>query len=100
MSAHPGDGCAGGFRGEPKEAEALFYVEETRQEHRRGGRKRALGIRKPMVLLDGPNQRPLGDCKQSSAGKRDDWISCVMHFPSWRKSSRQESSCDRAPAST
>ena len=34
-----------------------IYVEEKLQVRRRGGRKRALGTRKPMVLPDGPNQR-------------------------------------------
>lgn len=34
-----------------------IYREEKLQVHRRGGRKRALGTRKPMVLPDGPNQR-------------------------------------------
>ena len=34
-----------------------IYREEELQVRRRGGRKRALGTRKPMVLLDGPNQR-------------------------------------------
>ena len=32
-------------------------TEEKLQVRRRGGRKRALGTRKPMVLPDGPNQR-------------------------------------------
>jgi putative transposase len=34
-----------------------IYAEENLQVRRRGGRKRALGTRKPMVLPDGPNQR-------------------------------------------
>ena len=34
-----------------------IYTEEKLQVRRRGGRKRALGTRKPMVLLYGPNQR-------------------------------------------
>lgn len=34
-----------------------IYLEEKFQARRRGGRKRALGTRKPMVLPDGPNQR-------------------------------------------
>ncbi len=34
-----------------------IYAEERLQVRRRGGRKRALGTRKPMVLPDGPNQR-------------------------------------------
>jgi putative transposase len=34
-----------------------IYGEEKLQVRRRGGRKRALGTRKPMVLPDGPNQR-------------------------------------------
>ena len=34
-----------------------IYREEKLQVRRRGGRKRALGTRKPMVLPDGPNQR-------------------------------------------
>ena len=34
-----------------------IYLEEKLQVRRRGGRKRALGTRKPMVLPDGPNQR-------------------------------------------
>ena len=34
-----------------------IYTEERLQVRRRGGRKRALGTRKPMVLPDGPNQR-------------------------------------------
>ena len=34
-----------------------IYAEEKLQVRRRGGRKRALGTRKPMVLPDGPNQR-------------------------------------------
>jgi len=34
-----------------------IYVEEKLQVRRRGGRKRALGTRKPMVLPDSPNQR-------------------------------------------
>jgi len=34
-----------------------IYTEEKLQMRRRGGRKRALGTRKPMVLPDGPNQR-------------------------------------------
>ena len=34
-----------------------IYTEEKLQVRRRGGRKRALGTRKPMVLPDGPNQR-------------------------------------------
>ena len=36
-----------------------LYAEEKLQVRRRGGRKRALGTRKPIVLPDGPNQRPL-----------------------------------------
>ena len=34
-----------------------IYREEKLQVRRRGGRKRALGTRRPMVLPDGPNQR-------------------------------------------
>lgn len=34
-----------------------IYAEEKLQVRRRGGRKRALDTRKPMVLPDGPNQR-------------------------------------------
>ena len=34
-----------------------IYTEEKLQVHRTGGRKRALGTKKPMVLPDGPNQR-------------------------------------------
>lgn len=34
-----------------------IYREERLQVRRRGGRKRALGTRKPMVVPDGPNQR-------------------------------------------
>lgn len=34
-----------------------IYVEETLQVRRRGGRKRALGTRRPMEVPDGPNQR-------------------------------------------
>ena len=34
-----------------------IYTEEKLQVRRRGGRKRALGTRKPIVLPDGPNQR-------------------------------------------
>jgi putative transposase len=34
-----------------------IYREEKLQVRRRGGRKRALGTRKPMVLPDDPNQR-------------------------------------------
>ncbi|MEM8575865.1 MAG: IS3 family transposase [Pseudomonadota bacterium] len=34
-----------------------LYAEEKLQVRRRGGRKRALGTRRPMVLPDGPNQR-------------------------------------------
>lgn len=34
-----------------------IYREEKLQVRRRGGRKRALGTRKPMVLPNGPNQR-------------------------------------------
>ena len=34
-----------------------IYREEKLQVRRRGGRKRALGPRKPMVLPDSPNQR-------------------------------------------
>jgi len=34
-----------------------IYAEEKLQVRRRGGRKRALGTRKPLVLPDGPNQR-------------------------------------------
>lgn len=34
-----------------------IYAEEKLQVRRRGGRKRALGTRKPTVLPDGPNQR-------------------------------------------
>lgn len=34
-----------------------IYAEEKLQVRRRGGRKRALGTRKPMVLPDSPNQR-------------------------------------------
>ncbi len=34
-----------------------IYAEEKLQVRRRGGRKRALGTRKPMVMPDGPNQR-------------------------------------------
>jgi putative transposase len=33
-----------------------IYTEEKLQVRRRGGRKRALGTRKPMVLPDGPNR--------------------------------------------
>jgi putative transposase len=35
----------------------LLYREEPLQVRRRGGRKRALGTRAPMVLPQGPNQR-------------------------------------------
>ena len=38
-----------------------IYREEKLQVRRRGGRKRALGTRKPIVLPDGPNQRWLLD---------------------------------------
>ncbi len=34
-----------------------LYREERLQVRRRGGRKRALGTRRPMVVPDGPNQR-------------------------------------------
>ena len=34
-----------------------IYAEERLQVRCRGGRKRALGTRRPMVLPDGPNQR-------------------------------------------
>lgn len=34
-----------------------IYHEEKLQVRRRGGRKRVLDTRKPVVLLDGPNQR-------------------------------------------
>jgi putative transposase len=34
-----------------------IYVEEKLQVRRRGGRKRALGTRRPMEMPDGPNQR-------------------------------------------
>lgn len=34
-----------------------IYREEKLQVRRRGGRKRALGSRRPMVVPDGPNQR-------------------------------------------
>jgi len=34
-----------------------IYQEEKLQVRRRGGRKRALGTRKPIVMPDGPNQR-------------------------------------------
>lgn len=34
-----------------------IYIEEKLQVRRRGGRKRALGTKKPMVVPDGPNQR-------------------------------------------
>lgn len=34
-----------------------IYREENLQVRRRGGRKRALGTRRPMVVPDGPNQR-------------------------------------------
>ena len=34
-----------------------IYAEEKLQVRRRGGRKRALGTRRPMVMPDGPNQR-------------------------------------------
>lgn len=34
-----------------------IYREENLRVRRRGGRKRALGTRAPMVLPDGPNQR-------------------------------------------
>ena len=55
-----------------------IYTEEKLQVRRRGGRKRALGTRKPMVLPDGPNQRPLSVIgKQSPAGQREAWISCL-----------------------
>lgn len=36
-----------------------LYREEKLQVRRRGGRKRALGTRAPMVLPEGPNQRLL-----------------------------------------
>ena len=36
-----------------------IYREEKLQVRRRGGRKRALDTRKPIVLPDGPTQRPL-----------------------------------------
>ena len=46
----PGDGFPGAaFR--------RLYREEKLQVRRRGGRKRALGTRKPMAVPDGPNQR-------------------------------------------
>jgi putative transposase len=45
-----------GFKVNHKKVRRI-YVEEKLQVRRRGGRKRALGTRKPMVLPDGPNQR-------------------------------------------
>jgi putative transposase len=36
---------------------AGIYAEERLQARRRGGRKRALGTRAPIAVLDGPNQR-------------------------------------------
>jgi len=36
-----------------------IYAEEKLRVRRRGGRKRALGTRRPMEVPDGPNQRPL-----------------------------------------
>jgi putative transposase len=45
-----------GFKVNHKKVRRI-YTEEKLQVRRRGGRKRALGTRKPMVLPDGPNQR-------------------------------------------
>ncbi len=45
-----------GFKANIKKVRRI-YAEERLQVRRRGGRKRALGTRKPMVLPDGPNQR-------------------------------------------
>jgi putative transposase len=49
-----------------------IYAEEKLQVRRRGGRKRALGTRKPMLLPDGPNQRWSLDPRH---GHSDQWRS-------------------------
>ena len=48
--------CREGFEVNVKKVRRI-YAEERLQVRRRGGRKRALGTRRPMVLPDGPNQR-------------------------------------------
>lgn len=48
-----------------------IYREEQLQVRRRGGRKRAMGIRSPMVLPAMPNQRPLAVRGQTARGQRD-----------------------------
>ena len=49
------------------------YREENLRVRRRGGRKRALGTRAPMVLPDGPNQRCSLDCVS-------DTLTCSRRF--------------------
>jgi len=48
--------CREGFEVNIKKVRRI-YAEERLQVRRRGGRKRALGTRRPMVMPDGPNQR-------------------------------------------
>ena len=48
--------CREGFAVNIKKVRRI-YAEERLQVRRRGGRKRALGTLRPMVLPDGPNQR-------------------------------------------
>ena len=58
-----------------------IYREERLQVRRRGGRKRALGTRKPMVLPDGPNQRPLSVNVPFTCRSKGAWISFQTHSP-------------------
>ena len=51
-----------------------IYREENLRVRRRGGRKRALGTRAPMVLPDGPNQR-------WSLDFVSDTLTCSRRFP-------------------
>ena len=54
-----------------------IYAEEKLQVRRRGGRKRALGTRRPMEVPDGPNQRWSLDLNLFSAYYR---LSSIARF--------------------
>jgi len=69
VSSHPCD-AREGFAVTHKKIRRI-YTEEKLQVHRRGGRKPALGARKPMVVPDGSNQRPLSGKQASPVGQRE-----------------------------
>ena len=59
-----------------------LYREEGLGVRRRKGRKRAVGVRAPILAEARPNARPLSViAAQSPVGRGDHWILCMTRWP-------------------